>query len=201
MEENRAIRWTIMIPANQVERMKYIAEMLGISLSDFVRNVGLNEEKFTVFGSKNYNSACTFLKNNLSAIEKNLRQIESRHQLDSNVWNRYDSFRKSIRERFIDLRRKVQMDIPKTNDGEKKRIFLMVTSDENECIKANKTDIISRLSKSVFVYDVDASQWDMLQKTVNRVGKEVNQIAYLSNAGRWDQVNMNDRLREVLHSI
>lgn len=188
-----------MIPENQVESMKVIAEKLGISLSDYVRNVCLTDVEFAVFGSKNYNIACTFLKNNLSAIEKNIRQIECRHSLDLDIWNRYDSFRQSVRERFIVLRRKVQKDIPKDKGGEKKRIFLMVTASESEYIKEHKTDLAERLERPVFIYDVDEGKWSILQQIVKTVGKEVNRIAYLSNAGSWDQMNMNDRLREILN--
>ena len=197
MEDKRAIRWSIMVPAKQVDRMKNIAEILGMSLSDFIRNVCLNEANSAVFGSKNYNNACTFLKNNLSAIETNLRQIESRHQLDSNVWDRYKSFRQAIRERFINIRLKSTYEILQTNDGEKKRLFVMLTEDENGSIKENKTAILSRLESPVFVYDVDGSQWKILQQIVKTVGKEVNQIAYLSNAGSVRFERMNDRLNEI----
>lgn len=197
MEDKRAIRWSIMVPAKQVDRMKNIAEILGMSLSDFIRNVCFHEANSAILGSKNYNNACTFLKNNLSAIETNLRQIESRHQLDSNVWDRYKSFRQAIRERFINIRLKSTYEILQTNDGEKKRLFVMLTEDENGSIKENKTAILSRLESPVFVYDVDGSQWKILQQIVKTVGKEVNQIAYLSNAGSVRFERMNDRLNEI----
>lgn len=199
MDEKRVIRWTIMLPAKQVDRMKNIAEILGISLSDFIRNVCLFDTDSAIFGSKNYNNACMFLKNNLSAIEKNLRQIESRHQLDFDIWNRYDSFRQSVRERFVNIRKRSTYEIPQTNDGEKKRLFVMLTEDENGSIKENKTAILSRLERPISIYDVDAVQWKILQQVVKRVGNEVNQIAYLSNAGRWDQISMNVRLKELLY--
>ena len=198
MEDKRAIRWSIMVPAKQVDRMKNIAEILGMSLSDFIRNVCFHEANSAILGSKNYNNACTFLKNNLSAIETNLRQIESRHQLDSNVWDRYKSFRQSVRERFINIRLKSTYEIPQTNDGEKKRLFVMVTEDEYNVIKNHKIAMNERLGNPVFVYEVDTDKWEILQQIVNKAGKEVNQIAYLSNAGRWDQISMNVRLREVL---
>lgn len=198
MEDKRAIRWSIMVPAKQVDRMKNIAEILGMSLSDFIRNVCLNEANSAVFGSKNYNNACTFLKNNLSSIETNIRQIEGRHNLDFDVWNRYDSFRQSVRERFINIRLKSTYEIPQTNDGEKKRLFVMVTEDEYNVIKNHKIAMNERLGNPVFVYEVDTDKWEILQQIVNKTGKEVNQIAYLSNAGRWDQISMNVRLREVL---
>ena len=178
-----------------------MAEILGISLSDFIRNVCLNKEEFAVFGSKQYNNACTFLKRNLYSIETNIRQIEGRHQLDFDIWNRYDSFRQSVRERFIHVRLKSKIDIPKGNDGEKKRIFLMITEAENGYIKENKTAILSRLERPISIYDVDTDKWEILQQIVKKVGKEVNQIAYLSNSGRWDQISMNVRLREVLQFI
>lgn len=190
-----------MIPEKQVETMKVIAEKIGMSLSDFIRNACLNKEDFAVFGSKNYNDICSFLKNNFSSIEKNIRQIESRHNLDSDVWDRYNSFRQSVRKRFLELRRKAKIDMPKCNGGEKKRLFLMVSEDEYNIIKDHKSEIISRLERPVFVYDVDAGNWEILQQIINRVGKEVNQIAYLSNSGRWNQITMNERLRDVLHSI
>lgn len=198
MEDKRAIRWSIMVPAKQVDRMKNIAEILGMSLSDFIRNVCFNEANSAVFGSKNYNNACTFLKNNLSSIETNIRQIEGRHNLDFDVWNRYDSFRQSVRERFINIRLKSTYEIPQTNDGEKKRLFVMVTEDEYNVIKNHKIAMNERLGNPVFVYEVDTDKWVILQQIVNKAGKEVNQIAYLSNAGRWDQISMNVRLREVL---
>lgn len=198
MEDKRAIRWTLVLPKKQVVKMKYIAEILGMSLADVIRNVCLNKEEFAVFGSKNYNNACTFLKNNLSAIETNLRQIEGRHQLDFDIWNRYNSFRQSVRERFVNIRLKSTYEIPQSNDGEKKRLFVMLTEDENGSIKENKTAILSRLERPISIYDVDGSQWKILQQVVKRVGYEVNQIAYLSNSGRWDQISMNVRLREVL---
>ena len=197
MEDKRAIRWSIMVPAKQVDRMKNIAEILGMSLSDFIRNVCFHEANSAILGSKNYNNACTFLKNNLSAIETNLRQIESRHQLDSNVWDRYKSFRQSVRERFINIRLKSTYEIPQTNDGEKKRLFVMLTEDENGSIKENKTAILSRLERPISIYDVDAVQWKILQQIVKTVGKEVNQIAYLSNAGSVRFERMNDRLKEL----
>lgn len=177
--------------------MKDIAEILGISLSDCIRNVCLTEESSAVFGSKNYNNACTFLKNNLSAIETNLRQIEGRHQLDFDIWNRYNSFRQSVRERFVNIRLKSTYEIPQSNDGEKKRLFVMLTEDENGSIKENKTAILSRLERPISIYDVDAVQWKILQQIVKTVGKEVNQIAYLSNAGSVRFERMNDRLNEI----
>lgn len=198
MDEKRVIRWTLVLPKKQVVKMKDIAEILGMSLSDCIRNVCLTEENSAVFGSKKYNDACAFLKNNFSSIEKNIRQIESRHNLDFDVWNRYDSFRQAIRERFIHVRLKAKIDIPKGNDGEKKRLFVMVTADEYNAIKEHKTVMNERLGKPVFVYNVDADKWEILQQIVNKAGKELNQIAYLSNAGRWDQISMNVRLREVL---
>lgn len=199
MDEKRVIRWTIMLPSKQVDRMKNVAEILGMSLSDYIRNVCLVDADSVILGSKNYNDICSFLKNNFSSIEKNIRQIESRHQLDPNVWDRYKLFHQAIRERFIhDVRLKYKIDIPKDNDGEKKRIFLMITEAENGSIKENKTAILSRLERPISIYDVDGSQWKILQQVVKRVGNEVNQIAYLSNAGRWDQIAMNVRLREVL---
>lgn len=201
MDEKRVIRWTLVLPKKQVVKMKDIAEILGISLSDCIRNVCLYEENSAVFGSKNYNNACTFLKNNLSAIEKNLRQIESRHQLDVDIWNRYNSFRQAIRERFIHVRLKSKIDIPKGDDGEKKRIFLMITETENGYLKENKTAILSRLESPVFVYDVDGSQWKILQQIVKTVGKEVNQIAYLSNAGSVRFERMNDCLKELFDLV
>lgn len=197
MEDKRAIRWSIMVPAKQVDRMKNIAEILGMSLSDFIRNVCFHEANSAVFGSKNYNNACTFLKNNLSSIETNIRQIEGRHNLDFDVWNRYDSFRQSVRERFINIRLKSTYEIPQTNDGEKKRLFVMVTADEYNAIKEHKTVMNERLESPVFVYDVDGSQWKILQQIVKTVGKEVNQIAYLSNAGSVRFERMNDRLKEL----
>ena len=181
--------------------MKYIAEILGMSLADVIRNVCLNKEEFAVFGSKNYNNACTFLKNNLSAIETNLRQIEGRHQLDFDIWNRYNSFRQSVRERFVNIRLKSTYEIPQTNDGEKKRLFVMLTEDENGSIKENKTAILSRLERPISIYDVDAVQWKILQQIVKTVGKEVNQIAYLSNAGSVRFERMNDCLKELFDLV
>ena len=169
MEDKRAIRWSIMVPAKQVVKMKDIAEILGMSLSDFIRNVSLKYTDSAVLGSKIYNDACTFLKNNLSSIETNIRQIESRHNLDFDVWNRYDSFRQVIRERFVNIRLKSTYEIPQTNDGEKKRLFVMLTEDENGSIKENKTAILSRLERPISIYDVDAVQWKILQQIVKTV--------------------------------
>ena len=197
MEDKRAIRWSIMVPAKQVVKMKDIAEILGMSLSDLIRNVCLSDADSAFFGSKKYNDACAFLKNNLSSIETNIRQIESRHNLDFDVWNRYDSFRQVIRERFVNIRLKSTYEIPQTNDGEKKRLFVMLTEDENGSIKENKTAILSRLERPISIYDVDAVQWKILQQIVKTVGKEVNQIAYLSNAGSVRFERMNDRLNEI----
>ncbi len=197
MDEKRVIRWTLVLPKKQVVKMKDIAEILGMSLSDCIRNVCLTEENSAVFGSKKYNDACAFLKNNFSSIEKNIRQIESRHNLDFDVWNRYDSFRQAIRERFIHVRLKSKIDIPKGNDGEKKRIFLMITETENGYLKENKTAILSRLEKPVFIYEVDTDKWEILHQIVKKIGKEVNQIAYLSNAGSVRFERMNDRLNEI----
>ena len=197
MEDKRAIRWSIMVPAKQVVKMKDIAEILGMSLSDLIRNVCLSDADSAFFGSKKYNDACAFLKNNFSSIEKNIRQIESRHNLDFDVWNRYDSFRQAIRERFIHARLKSKIDIPKGNDGEKKRIFLMITETENGYLKENKTAILSRLEKPVFIYEVDTDKWEILHQIVKKIGKEVNQIAYLSNAGSVRFERMNDRLNEI----
>ena len=201
MEDKRAIRWSIMVPAKQVDRMKNIAEILGMSLSDFSRNVCLTEESSAVFGSKNYNNACTFLKNNLSAIETNLRQIEGRHQLDFDIWNRYNSFRQSVRERFVNIRLKSTYEIPQSNDGEKKRLFVMLTEDEYNAIKEHKIAMNERLEKPVFIYDVDTDKWEILQQIVKKVGKEVNQIAYLSNAGSVRFERMNDCLKELFDLV
>ena len=201
MEDKRAIRWSIMVPAKQVVKMKDIAEILGMSLSDLIRNVCLSDADSAFFGSKKYNDACAFLKNNLSSIETNIRQIESRHNLDFDVWNRYDSFRQSVRERFIHVRLKSKIDIPKGNDGEKKRIFLMITEAENGYIKENKTAILSRLERPISIYDVDTDKWEILQQIVKKVGKEVNQIAYLSNAGSVRFERMNDCLKELFDLV
>ena len=197
MDEKRVIRWTLVLPKKQVVKMKDIAEILGMSLSDLIRNVCLSDADSAFFGSKKYNDACAFLKNNLSSIETNIRQIESRHNLDFDVWNRYDSFRQVIRERFVNIRLKSTYEIPQTNDGEKKRLFVMLTEDENGSIKENKTAILSRLERPISIYDVDAVQWKILQQIVKTVGKEVNQIAYLSNAGSVRFERMNDRLNEI----
>ena len=201
MDEKRVIRWTLVLPKKQVVKMKDIAEILGMSLSDCIRNVCLTEENSAVFGSKKYNDACAFLKNNFSSIEKNIRQIESRHNLDFDVWNRYDSFRQAIRERFIHVRLKSKIDIPKGNDGEKKRIFLMITETENGYLKENKTAILSRLEKPVFIYEVDTDKWEILHQIVKKIGKEVNQIAYLSNAGSVRFERMNDCLKELFDLV
>ena len=201
MEDKRAIRWSIMVPAKQVVKMKDIAEILGMSLSDLIRNVCLSDADSAFFGSKKYNDACAFLKNNLSSIETNIRQIESRHNLDFDVWNRYDSFRQAIRERFIHVRLKSKIDIPKGNDGEKKRIFLMITETENGYLKENKTAILSRLERPISIYDVDTDKWEILQQIVKKVGKEVNQIAYLSNAGSVRFERMNDCLKELFDLV
>ena len=201
MEDKRAIRWSIMVPAKQVVKMKDIAEILGMSLSDLIRNVCLIDADSAFFGSKKYNDACTFLKNNLSSIETNIRQIESRHNLDFDVWNRYDSFRQAIRERFVNIRLKSTYEIPQTNDGEKKRLFVMLTEDEYNAIKEHKIAMNERLEKPVFVYDVDGSQWKILQQIVKTVGKEVNQIAYLSNAGSVRFERMNDCLKELFDLV
>lgn len=201
MEDKRAIRWSIMVPAKQVVKMKDIAEILGMSLSDLIRNVCLIDADSAFFGSKKYNDACAFLKNNLSSIETNIRQIESRHNLDFDVWNRYDSFRQAIRERFVNIRLKSTYEIPQTNDGEKKRLFVMLTEDEYNAIKEHKIAMNERLEKPVFVYDVDGSQWKILQQIVKTVGKEVNQIAYLSNAGSVRFERMNDCLKELFDLV
>ena len=201
MDEKRVIRWTLVLPKKQVVKMKDIAEILGISLSDCIRNVCLTEENSAVFGSKKYNDACAFLKNNFSSIEKNIRQIESRHNLDFDVWNRYDSFRQAIRERFIHVRLKAKIDIPKGNDGEKKRLFVMVTADEYNAIKEHKTVMNERLEKPVFIYEVDTDKWEILHQIVKKIGKEVNQIAYLSNAGSVRFERMNDCLKELFDLV
>lgn len=190
-----------MLPSKQVDRMKNVAEILGMSLSDYIRNVCLNDADSAILGSKNYNNACMFLKNNLSAIEKNLRQIEGRHQLDFDIWNRYDSFRKSVRERFIHVRLKSKIDIPQTNDGEKKRLFVMVTEDEYNAIKDYKIAMNERLEKPVFIYEVDTDKWEILHQIVKKIGKEVNQIAYLSNAGSVRFERMNDCLKELFDLV
>ena len=201
MDEKRVIRWTLVLPKKQVVKMKDIAEILGMSLSDCIRNVCLTEENSAVFGSKKYNDACAFLKNNLSSIETNIRQIESRHNLDFDVWNRYDSFRQVIRERFVNIRLKSTYEIPQTNDGEKKRLFVMLTEDEYNAIKEHKIAMNERLEKPVFIYDVDTDKWEILQQIVKKVGKEVHQIAYLSNAGSVRFERMNDCLKELFDLV
>ena len=201
MDEKRVIRWTLVLPKKQVVKMKDIAEILGMSLSDLIRNVCLIDADSAFFGSKKYNDACAFLKNNFSSIEKNIRQIESRHNLDFDVWNRYDSFRQAIRERFVNIRLKSTYEIPQTNDGEKKRLFVMVTADEYNAIKEHKTVMNERMGKPVFIYDVDTDKWEILQQIVKKVGKEVNQIAYLSNAGSVRCERMNDSLKELFDLV
>ena len=58
-----------------------------------------------------------------------------------------------------------------------------------------------RMGKPVFIYDVDTDKWEILQQIVKKVGKEVNQIAYLSNAGSVRFERMNDCLKELFDLV